>query len=195
VAAEAFKPLKDLGKEKMAAIDSMLTKGIVASQVAALIKDEWKALPGVKVESVKKMLERYRKSELRQRIVDQVAGTTAGLRASTLQKKASAMDMLQELVEIQTGRFKKMLVKEQPTPLLMKQVSDEGRLLKEMLVELGRLQLETGVLARAPKKVTGQVTDASGQVSTFEWTQEQDELFKSIESGPKRGDSHVTLPG
>jgi hypothetical protein len=99
---------------------------------------------------------------------------------STLHKKMSAMDSLQELVDIQTGRYKKLLVKEQAGPLLLRQVSDEGRLLKEMLVELGRLQLETGVLHRVPKKVSGTLTDAAGQVSTFEWTQEQEELFKSI---------------
>jgi hypothetical protein len=186
---EAFKSLKELGPEKVAAIDEMLTKGIVASQVATIIRDDWKLLQEVKHESVKKMLERYRKSELRDRIVQQIAGANNGVRASTLQRRASAMENLQELVEIQTGRFKKMLVKEQMAPLLLKQVSDEGRLLKEMLVELGRMQLETGILARAPKKVTGTVTDGSGQVSTFEWTQEQDELFRSIEEG--RG--YVTL--
>ena len=181
LAGEAFKALKDLGPDRVAAIDEMLTRGIVASQVASIIQDEWKLLPAIKHDSVKKMLERYRKSELRDRIVAQIAGASEGVRASTLQKRASALESLQELVDIQTGRFKKMLVKEQVGPLLLKQVSDEGRLLKEMLVELGRLQLETGVLARAPKKVTGTVTDGAGQVSTFEWTQEQDELFRSIE--------------
>lgn len=179
---EAFKALKELGADRMAAIDEMLTRGVVASQVASIIRDEWQLLGGIKHDSVKKMLERYRKSELRERIVAQIAGASEGVRASTLQKRASALDSLQELVDIQTGRFKKMLAREAQGPLLLKQVSDEGRLLKEMLVELGRLQLETGLLARAPKKVTGTVTDASGQVSNFQWTQEQDELFRSIES-------------
>ncbi len=180
-ASEAFKSLKELGPDKMAAIDEMLTRGVVAAQVASIIQDEWGMLGGIKRDSVKKTLERYRKSELRDRIVAQIAGASDGLRASTLQKRASALDSLQELVEIQTGRFKKMLAREAQGPLLLKQVSDEGRLLKEMLVELGRLQLETGVLSRAPKKVTGTVTDATGQVSNFQWTQEQDELFRSIE--------------
>ena len=187
--AEAFKALKELGPERVAAIDEMLTRGIVATQVASIIRDEWKLMGGVKHESVKKMLERYRKSELRDRIVAKIAGATEGIRASTLQKRVSALDSLQELVDIQTGRFKKMLQREAQGPLLLKQVSDEGRLLKEMLVELGRLQLETGVLARAPKRITGSVTDSTGQVSNFEWTQEQDELFRSIE--PER--SYVTL--
>ena len=178
---QAFKALKDIGQDRLAQIDEMLSKGVVASQVAAIIKDEWQLMPTTKLESVKKMLERYRKSELRDRIVNQIAGVTEGMRASTLQKKASALDGLQELVDIQTGRFKKMLAREAMAPLLLKQVSDEGRLLKEMLVELGRLQLETGFLARAPKKVTGSMTDAAGNVSVFEWTQEQEELAKLVD--------------
>ena len=181
VKGEAFKALKDLGKEKLGAIDEMLSKGIVASQVATIIRDDWQLLRDVKHESVKKMLERYRKFELRERIVHQIAGTNEGVRASTLAKRLNALDSLNELVEIQTGRFKKMLQREAQGPLLLKQVSDEGRLLKEMLVELGRLQLETGVLQRAAKKVVGSVTDSDGKVSNFEWTQEQDELFKVLD--------------
>ena len=65
----------------------------------------------------------------------------------------------------------------------MKQV-DEGRLLKEMLVELGRLQLETGVLARAPKKITAP-SDPNGGVQTFEWTQEQEALFNELNQGTR----------
>ena len=186
----AFAALKELGPEKVARIDEMLKKGIVTGQVATIIHDEWKVLTDVKHPTLKRMLERYRKGELRERIVAEIAGATEGTRTSTLQKRVNALDALDELVALQTARYKKMLVKEQAGPLLMKQVSDEGRLLKEMLVELGRLQLETGVLARAPKKVTGSVTDAAGQVSTFEWTTEQEELFKTLDEG--RG-SYVAL--
>jgi hypothetical protein len=93
------------------------------------------------------------------------------------------MDELTELVAHQKDRFEKMYLKEKMAPLLMKQVSEEGRLLKDMLVELGKLQLETGVLQRAPKKVTGSMTDANGAVQSFEWTLEQEQLFKAIEAG------------
>jgi len=185
----AFASLKALGEEKVGRIDDMLKKGMPASQIAAIIHNEWGDLKQLRPDSVKKTLERYRGTELRDRVVADIAGASQGMRTSTLQKRASAMDSLQELVDIQTTRFKKMLVKEQTMPLLLKNVSDEGRLLKEMLVELGRLQLETGVLHRAPKKITGQLTDNDGKVSMFEWTQEQEDLFKSI--GADAGYVHV----
>lgn len=179
---EAFKRLHALGAERVAQIDEMLLKGIPASQVAMVLHGEWKVLTDVKADSVKKMLERYRKTELRARIVHQVAGATQGLRASTLQKRLNAMDELEALVRSQKDRFEKMYMKEKPTPLLMKQVTDEGRLLKEMLVELGRLQLETGVLQRAPKKISGTLTDEHGVQRAFEWTTEQEALFQQIEA-------------
>lgn len=176
----AYKALKALGPARMGQIDDLLTKGVLARDVAHTIQNEWGLCKELGADWLRKMLERYRRTELRERVVRAVAGATEGVRASTLQKRISALDRLTDLVELQTGRYHKALQLEGRGQLLLKQATEEGRLLKEMLVELGRLQLETGVLQRAPKKVTGTMTDAAGAVSTFEWTQEQEDLFRSI---------------
>ena len=189
---EAFRDLYALGEERVGKIDDLLTKGLPASQVVEVIQGEWKVWTDRKAGTVKKMLERYRKGPLRQRIVHQVATATEHIRASTLRARLNALDELNDLVGHQKDRYLKMYEREKPTALLMKQVTEEGRLLKEMLVELGRLQLETGVLARAPKKVTGTITDPNGGVQTFEWTQEQEALFNELNQGDR---GYVQIPG
>jgi hypothetical protein len=178
----AFSKLHELGEERLGKIDEMLARGMPASQVAMVVQQEWHLWADQKPGTLKKMFERYRRTELRERIVRQVAGVANGMNVRALSRRLNALDELSSLVEVQTGRFRKMLVREQQAPLLLKQVSDEGRLLKEMLVELGKLQLETGVLQRSPRKISGTMTDANGTVQQFEWTVEQEALFKQIES-------------
>jgi len=178
---ESFKRLHDLGTVRLTEIDRMLGRGNLPRDVARLIQVEWGQLTEVKPDSVKKMLERYRKTQLREKVLAQLAGTNQVVRTATLQKRLNAMEEIQHLVAVQRGRFEKMLVREQAGPLLLKQVSEEGRLLKDMLVELGKLQLETGVLVRAPKKLTGTLTDEEGNIQRFSWTEEQEALARIIE--------------
>jgi hypothetical protein len=179
---EAFRKLHSLGVERVSEIDEMLGRGIPASQVTRTIQEDWRLLTSDKAASVKKMLERYRRSSLRQKVIDRVAGATRGLPIATLKKKLSAMDELEQLVLVQKGRFEKMLVRENQGPLLLKQVTEEGKLLKDMLVDLGKLQLETGVLRRAPRTIAGTVVDEFGNVRAFEWTEEQEALYRQLEN-------------
>jgi hypothetical protein len=185
---EAFQKIQSLPGKRREQLDDMLLKGIVASEATRIIQAEWKIWLDEKPATIKKRLERYRSSELKKRLVEQVAGATGGLRAATLAQRINAMDELEVLVGQQKVRFSKILqVESKSDSFLLKSATDEGRLLKEMLVELGRLQLETGVLHRAPKKVTGKLTDGNGVEQIFEWTQEQEELFQSID-GLSTGD-------
>jgi len=64
--------------------------------------------------------------------------------------------------------------------MLIGATSAEVRLYKEILVDLARMQLETGVMHRAPRTVTGVMVDAAGEVKSFTWTDEQDELLQGI---------------
>lgn len=177
----AFKRLHELGEEKVAELDRRLGRGELPRDLAQLIQDDWQLLQDVQPDSVKKMLERYRKTELRDKVLARIAGQNDLVRTKTLARRLNAMEEIQTLVEVQRGRFEKMLVRESQSPLLLKQVSEEGRLLKDMLVELGKLQLETGVLVRAPKKLTGTLTDEEGNIQRFSWTEEQEALARIIE--------------
>lgn len=188
VRKEKFRKLHEIGDERIAELDALLGKGVLPSELATKIQNDWGFLTDLKHDSVKKMLERYRKSELREKVVAQITGVTRDVRTKTLQRRLNAMEELQELVEIQKGRYRKLLVKEQQGPLLLKQVTDEGKLLKEMLVELGKLQLETGLLVRAPKKMTGVMTDEDGNIHHFSWTEEQEELAQILEVSYERVD-------
>ena len=64
---------------------------------------------------------------------------------------------------------------EMDKPILLKTTT----LLKDMLVQLGHLQLETGYLARAARTVKGSVM--AGEVTEFEWTEEQEKLIQELE--------------
>lgn len=185
-----FEKLNALGPERVAKIDDMLTRGLTARQVTIAVQNEWGVWTSDRPDSIKKMLERYRKTDLRAKLLAGVANATERQSAAVLRRKLNALDELNDLVGVQKERFEKVMMRERPTPLLMKQASDEARLLKEMLVELGRLQLETGVLQRAPKKVRGTLTGPDGATQTFEWTQEQEALFKEI--GGETGYAHAS---
>jgi len=146
-----FKRLHELGDEKVAELDRRLGRGELPRDLARLIQDDWQLLQDVQADSVKKMLERYRKTELRDKVLARIAGQNDLVRTKTLARRLNAMEEIQTLVEVQRGRFEKMLVRESQSPLLLKQVSEEGRLLKDMLVELGKLQLETGCWSGHPR--------------------------------------------
>lgn len=176
-----FARLVALGTERVRDVTDRLRRGETATDVARVIQEDWHELTDIKLGSVKKMLERYRETVVKDEVIAKL--TKQGTSVAQLKKKLNAMDELEELARVQKGRFEKMLTKEAQGPLLMKVVSDEARLLKDTLIELGRLQLETGVIQRAPKKLTGQVVDPmTGEVRTFSWTEEQEELVKVIEA-------------
>lgn len=186
----AYKRLKDLGEEKMAIIDRMLLAGTKTKEVADVIQQEWGANLDLSRDSMARTLLRYRGSVLKNKVIAGIVNAQKsdpdkqdrGISVATMFKRLNAMDEMEKLVAIQKGRFEKMLMREQSGPLLMKSVTGEAQLMQNMLVDLGRLQLETGILARAPKKVTGTVTDSkTGEQREFVWTEEQEKLFKELE--------------
>lgn len=180
----AFKRLAELGDAVVEEVDRRLLSGEAPSSVARYLQEDCGLLKDLKPGSVKKNLERYRAHDLKDRVVEELADKARGKGLTTIKRKLVAMDELEDLVAIQKGRLGKLLVKERSLPegIVLKQASDEVRLLKETLVELGKLQLETGVMIRAPKKVTGSVMDpATGDVTHFAWTEEQEALFRQLE--------------
>lgn len=177
----AFKRLNDLGVAIVEQVDKMLFAGTVPSQIAKWLHEDQKVLLDLKLGSIQKNLERYRDKVLPTKVKAELAETK--VLTPAVKKKLLAIDALSDLVAIQMGRLDKVLVKENGSPFLMKSASDEGRLLKEMLIELGKLQLETGVMKKAPKTFSGSTFDPStGEVKQFSWTEEQEQMFKTIEN-------------
>ena len=180
----SFKALQSLGTATVEEVNRRLLAGDSPSSVAKWLQEDLQVLKDLQPGSVKKNLERYRAADLKDMVVSQVVDTVKGKSVAGIKKKLIAMEELEEMVCIQRSRFDMVYFKEQKMPegILLKQASDEARLLKEMLVELGKLQLETGVMARAPKKITGQVVGADGEVKEFSWTEEQERLYRELDN-------------
>lgn len=179
----AFKNLKMLGEEVMQQIDSRLLTGESTRTIAAWIQDDLGKLKDIQLLSLEKTLRRYRETELRNRTLERITQAQKGAAVSTVQKRLNALEELDELARLQRARIDKMLMREQDLPngILLKDTAGEMRLLKDTLTDLGRLQLETGLLVRAPKTVKGQLTRPDGTTETFEWTEEQEQMFRELE--------------
>ena len=182
ISSRAFKRLKSLGEERMQEVDSRLLSGEPCSAIAAWIQVDLGKLKDIKPASLKKTLERYRETELRNRTLERIAQAQSGSAIKTIQKRLNALDEMEEIVRFQRIRVDKIMMRESKLPegILLKDTSNEIRLLKDMLLDLGKLQLETGLLPRAAKTFKGSVVGADGEVRQFEWTEEQEELFQTI---------------
>lgn len=180
---DAYQNLKKLGPEVLAQIDSKLLTGDSALTVATWIQGELGQLTQLKPESLKKTLERYRRSELRNKTIERMAKAQTSDATTTIQKRFNALEEMTEMVKLQRARVDKLLLRESQLPggLLLKDTTTEISLLKGMLMDLGRIQLETGVLVRAPKTVKGSMTMPDGSTGEFAWTVEQEELFLELE--------------
>lgn len=183
VVPQAYKKLKSLGEDVMAKLDSKLLSGETGLDVAKWIKEDLKLLPKDDIYSLKKCLERYRRSELRNKTIERIANVQAGDGITTIQRRFNAMEELTELSLQQRARVDKMIMREAAMPggILLKDTSREIALMKDLLVDLGRVQLETGLLQRASKSIKGTITDPDGTVKKFEWSEEQEELYQTLE--------------
>lgn len=182
----SFKKLQDLDGDITQEIDKRLMNQEPCSQIATWLQEDKKVLLDIKPGSLKKMLERYRQTALRKKVIQQVADIQFTKKTTLISKNVNAMEALNELVIIQQSRFQKVYLLELATPdpakPLRGDVSNEMAALKEMLVKLGHLQLETGVLPKAGKTVRGSTIEADGSVSEFEWSEEQEKLYRELNS-------------
>lgn len=189
-----FARLHDLGQDIVEQVDQLLISGEKPVKVARWLQGDLKLLTDLQESSVKKNLERYRAQELKGKVLENLTDRAMGKSAAGLHRQLMAIDEMTDLAVLQRKRLDKILVREDGMPkgLLLKQASDETRLLKELLVELGKLQLETGIMRRAPKTITGQVSDPeSGSVRQFTWTEEQEDLYKQLEGIPEMDGSMI----
>jgi hypothetical protein len=181
VKGQAHARLRELPAEVLDKVDSKLTSGEPARAVAQWLQEDAKLLTDMKPDTLKKTLERYREGHLRNKVLSRITEAQHTLALKTVQKRLNALDELEELVVIQRGRVDKMLMMEKDKPILLKSTTDEIRLLKEMLVDLGRVQMETGVLPKASRKISGTIMGADGEISQFSWTEEQEQLYQELE--------------
>ena len=176
----AYVALKTLGTDIVLQIDEKLIAGETGRMVADWLQKAG-LLKDVKREALIRMIERYRGTEVREKLVKRIADAQTGKSLITVARRATALEELEEIARIQRKRVDKMLALEDGKPMLITAPSNEIRMLKEILVDLGHMQLETGVIVRAPKTVKGVMTGRNGEEVAFSWTEEQAKLYQELE--------------
>lgn len=173
--------LTDMGAERLEEVRTHLKKGLSSMKLVKLIKADWGLFGELGDETLKKKLDRLRK-DLRREMIQALTEKTVGKPTTALARKLDVHDELVELAIAQKARYQKMLGKEMAAPLLLKQVSEEIRNYQAILRDLAQLELEMGIIKRAPKQIAGQIMDQDGNVQQFVWTEEHSRLLEVIDA-------------
>lgn len=186
-----YKRLYDLGADRMAVIDMMLTSGDSTQKVVEKIQIEWNDCAGVKSPTLDKQLQRYRRDILEPRLImaaetAEAAGVPISQGMKKFRETVDVMDRLEELINMQTSRVRTAYKKEQAKVVkggkLDPDIQRELRPLTDMCRVLAGLQLETGVVRRVPKQVQGffqQLDSSELQEFRIEMTQ-NDTTLKAL---------------
>ena len=157
-----YKRLYDLGADRMAVIDMMLTNGDLSSAVAERIQVEWNEYVSVKTATLEKQISRYRSDIVEPRLVmaaeiASASGVAVSKGMKKFREQVDVMDRLNQSINMQWARIEKAYA----TELLNKEgkldpnINKELRPFTEMCRVLAGLQLETGIVRRIPKQVQG----------------------------------------
>ena len=176
----AYHMIKSLGDDILLGIEARLLDGESGAKVCAWLQGEMQVLPDVQPGTLKKTLERDRAKELRQKTIKKIAEAQRGVTLKTVAQHFNAIAELEDIAAIQRRRVDKMLAMEKDKPMLLKVTSDEIRLLKETLVSLGAMQMDTGLLARAGKGVGSTPEDRMAIAQVFTWDDARQKLYEAI---------------
>jgi hypothetical protein len=182
-----YKRIYDLGTDRHGIVDQMLTEGKSTMSVAEHIQIEWNACTNVKISTLDKQLQRYRKDILEPKLVRAANkatenGTRITKEMTAFNESVDVQNMLTESVRMQWARIQKAYAKEAgkgQDGKLDPAINKELRPFTDMCRVLANLQLETGVLRRVPKQVQGFFQQLSGdEVQEFrlEMTSNDDTL-------------------
>lgn len=184
---DAFERIAALPVERISELRARLKKGESPQSVAKLIQNEWKLYPDVKFDTLTKQLFRYRRDVVVKSAIEQLLETKGRDGIPAVLKKTDVMGEVEKLITIQQRRLDVVLTQEIGKPLLLSMVSSEMDRLMAYLDRMARLQMETGVLARAPRTVEGMfgiqpgARETDPTLVTFRWTEETEKAFKVID--------------
>lgn len=182
--AEKHATIKSLPLDKIEALEALLRKGESAPKIVSMIQDDWKLLTDVSFQALKKAVTRYKTDVVSNKIVETLKETGAVKKIEKLLADIDALGELGELIEIQKGRLKAALGKENLTQgLLLSQVSEAVRQLAIMLKQYQEMQFDLGVKQRAPRTITGAVgaPDPTTGTRVFEITESFEKLLTVID--------------
>ena len=188
--AYKYKRLYDLGSDRMAILENMLTNGESAMKCVEHIQNDWGECTSVKPTTLEKQIQRYNKDVLQPKlaVVAEQAIANGATLSKEMKKFREQVDVLQELnqsINMQGERIKRAYAQEMakgPDAKLDQNINKELRAFTDLCRALASLQLETGVLRRVPKQVQG-FFGQLGQDELAEFRTEMtqnDETLKSL---------------
>lgn len=174
--------LSQLSAEEFASVKQLLISGESPARVAKIIQTEFKKCLGITQPGLVRAIYRYRKDVLADETKKEIAKAVLGKSGEEYRKMFNAIDELSDLCVIQRTRVHKLYQQETKGPLLMGQVSKEVVTLANALRDLAYLQFEAGILVRVPRSARGVMVGSNGQVSAFDWTEEDARILQVIDA-------------
>lgn len=167
-----------LDHEQLMRVDAMLFQGTALSEIARVIKDEWGLFENVAHGTVEKQLARYKVDHLEGAYPSTSMAANLGTKAAEIAllvedsgKWTHQVDTLQELVAIaqtQKGRLEKILKQENKLPTLLGSVRPELESLARLIMNVASLQMDLGLMKRAPTEISGYLNFVKTPAETAE---------------------------
>jgi hypothetical protein len=152
---EKHKTIMGWAEQDRSRLDAWLRRGVTAERLAEVAVKEWKLDVGdLKPESVARAIRRYAEDRLEIGVIEKLRGDGLVEKMANLAKQVEPLDELTKLYLVQRARIAKLLDQEdQMHGLTLKTLSDEIKLGAILLEQLKSLQMDVGLIRRAPKTV------------------------------------------
>jgi hypothetical protein len=166
----AYARIFDLGPERVAALNNyLLTESHTYEQIMLILRTEWKVFAEVKDDALRRQLVRYKNDFILPKQAEIAAKLTQNQHVQKLVRVASqlqaSVDVLKEMewaVQVQLRRVRKLKKLEKVNKnSIYKEMDDNLYLLMHQLTQLGKLQMDVGILKKVPKKIqlSGELTE------------------------------------
>jgi len=169
-----YAPLKKIGDARLAEIGNMLTAGYSTNRVVKTIQEDWGVLTKTSSATLKRYVRAFRQELLNDSIQVMLVKTLPDKRKSSL----NAMEELNAACLKQRRRVKKVMSREESSPLLLEQVSKELMNYFIMLEKLVKIKMDIGEIKRVPKEVGLTLSNGEDNVVGVHVTEE---VTKAIE--------------
>ena len=133
--------------------------------------------PGVPTLRVVERLRRYRKNFVVPEQKRELLAAASERGIGIVRRKLDLVEELEDLALEHRTRFRRGLVAEKDAALPLPAVTRLAMAYGEALERLARLYLETGLIQRVPRRVTGMLQDLMGNRAVFEFTEEEAARF------------------
>ena len=150
-------------QDRVTEIEKRMVENESLTSLVDLIQKDWGLFNDVKPLTLMKELERFRKTRVDGKLL-YFKDTDYG--KQVFGEYAAGMDVVQQMgrtLEIQQERVSKLLLREKTLPTLMEQMRRELYLLIEMYARLLDMQMEMGLVKRAPKEFSLEIAASKAQ--------------------------------